>query len=195
MMSIWEYEDYARPVFGPRSLLLQVALGGVAAVSIPPFNFAAFLLWGAFLVLSVRKQLRRRRFALATALFTTHVAFFAGIVTAAYLAPGKTTDRFLDRRITLPKSSMTLAELEGDPDGPRPFWRLSSVRILAPDDEKTKLIAFPEATLTLRQFVRAIESQSTLRRRFHHCGNGWTVLRGGDCSFGLSLRDPRDWPN
>ncbi|MGH7138598.1 MAG: hypothetical protein ACREHD_22865, partial [Pirellulales bacterium] len=65
------------------------------------------------------------------------------------------------------------------------------VRISAHDDEKTQVIVFPDTNLTLRQFVGAIESQSTLRHRFGHCGNGSTILWGGDCSFGLHLR-PRE---
>jgi hypothetical protein len=89
---------------------------------------------------------------------------------------------------------MTLEELAGDPDGPRPDWRPFSVWISVPDDEKTQVIVFPETTITLRQFVGAIESQSTLRHRFAHCGNGWTMLWGGDCSFGVHLRRPRESP-
>ena len=91
------------------------------------------------------------------------------IVAAAHLAPGKTTDRFLDRTITIPKNRMTLGELEGDPDGFAPPWRPFSLSITVPQDESAKTIAFPATTLTLRDFVHAVESQSTLRHRFAHC--------------------------
>jgi hypothetical protein len=138
-------------------------------------------------------ELRQESSAFAAAAVMTQVAVFLGIVTAAHLAPGKTTERFLDRAITIPKTRMTLAELEGDSDGPPPEWCPSSVSISVPDDEKTKAIVFPTAELTLRQFVHAIESQSTLRHRFAHCGNGWTIFGGGDCSFGLHLRQPSAW--
>jgi hypothetical protein len=174
--------------------LLPALLGGVAVVSVLPINVAAFAVWLALLAISVQEHLRQQRSGLAITLSTTQVAVIVAIVTAAHLAPGKTTDRFLDRTITIPRSRMTLAELEGDTDGPRPEWCPFSVWISVPDDEKTKVIAFPETTVTLRQFVGAIESQSTLRHRFAHCGNGWTILRGGDCSFGLHVRHPPDRP-
>lgn len=175
-----------------RNAFLPSLLGAVAVVSRYPINFAAFALWLVLLAFCVRKQLRQQRPNLAVTSLIMQVAVIVSIVVAATLAPGKTTDRFLERTITLPKSRMTLAELEGDPDGFRPEWRPLSVSVFVPDDEKTTVIVFPETTLTLRQFVAAIESQSTLRHRFGHCGNCSTILRGGDCSFGLSLRHPPD---
>ena len=170
--------------------LLPVLLGGVGVVTVLPFNFAAFAIWLALLANSARKGLRKQRSTLVVTSVMTQVAVIVAIVTAAHLAPGKTTDRFLDRTITIPESHMTLAELEGDPNGPRPDWSPFFLTISVPDDDKATVITFPETTLTLRQFVRAIESQSTLRHRFAHCGNGWTILWGDDCSFGLHLRHP-----
>jgi hypothetical protein len=38
--------------------------------------------------------------------------------------------------------------------------------------------------------MSAIEAQTPLRNRFHHCGNGATVLWGGDCYFGVGFRVP-----
>ena len=173
-----------------RNALLPLLLGAVAVVSILPFNFAAFALWFALLASRIRKDVRQQQPNLAVISAIIQVAIMVAVVTAAHLAPGKTTDRFLDRTITLPKSRMTLAELAGDPDEPPPEWRPYSVRISAQNDEKSQVIVFPDTNLTLRQFVGAIESQSTLRHRFGHCGNGWTIIGGGDCSFGLHLRAP-----
>lgn len=173
-------------------VVLPLLLAGVMSVSIPPFNFAAFALWIVFLARTVRGQLRRNRSRLAVASVTLQLAGVAAIVTAAHMAPVKTTDRFLDRTITIPKSRMTLAELEGEPDGPRPDWRPFAVSVVVPASERNHVIAFAGTTLTLHEFVDAVESQSTLRHRFAHCGNGWTVLWGGDCSFGLCLCRPSD---
>lgn len=173
---------------------LPSLLGAVAVVSVVPINFAAFGLWLVLLASCVRKQLRHQRRTLAVTAVMMQVAVIVAIVTGAHLAPGKTTERFLNRTITLPESRMTLDELAGDPNASRPEWRPLWVRISVPDDEKTQVIVFPETTISLRQFVRAVESQSTLRHRFAHCGNGWTILWGGDCSFGLHLRRPRESP-
>ena len=177
-----------------RNAFLPSLLGAVAVVSVVPINFAAFGLWLVLLASCVWKQLRHQRRILAVTAVMIQVAVIVAIVTGAHLAPGKTTDRFLDRTITLPESRMTLEELAGDPNAPRPEWRPFWVRISVPDDEKMQVIVFPETTISLRQFVSSVESQSTLRHRFAHCGNGWTILWGGDCSFGLHLRRPRESP-
>src|SRR4029450_12433064 len=187
--------DFGWLAFVLRNGFLPSLLGAGAVALVLPLNFATFALWLALLVRSSRRQLRQQRPALAFASVMTQVAVIAAIVTAAHLAPGKTTDRFLDRTITIPEMRMTLAGLAGDADGPRPAWCPFSLSISVPEDERTTVIVFPETTVTLRQFVCAIESRSTLRHRFAHCGNGWTVLWGGDCSFGLHLRQPPTRPN
>ena len=174
--------------------LLASLLGALAVVLVFGLNFAVLALWLALLVSSARKQLRQRQPRLAATAVLIQVGVIAIVVIAAHVAPGKTTDQFLDRSITLPKSRLTLAELGGDPEGPRPEWRPFSLSISVPDDERTKEIVFPAARIKLREFVDAVETQSTLRRRFGHCGNGWTILWGGDCSFGLHLRRPPSSP-
>jgi hypothetical protein len=62
-----------------------------------------------------------------------------------------------------------------------------------PEAEETE-IDFPKLEMTLREFVVAVESQSKLRHRFGHCGNGSTILFGGNCSFGLHFYDPTQFP-
>ncbi len=182
--------DFGRHAFVLWNWFLPSLLGIAAVVLVLPLNVAAFVLWLAFLVSFARKQLLLKRSTLAVTTVIIQVAVMVAIITAAHFAPGKSTDRFLDRPITIPRARMTLSELEGDLDGPRPEWRPFWLSISAPEDEKAKVIVFPETTLTLRKFVSAIESHSTLRHRFAHCGNGWTILWGGDCSFGLHLRRP-----
>ena len=56
--------------------------------------------------------------------------------------------------------------------------------------EVARVVRWPRLVLSLREFVSAIEARTRIRHRFHGCGNGWTVLWGNDCSFGLALRDP-----
>lgn len=62
--------------------------------------------------------------------------------------------------------------------------------VTVPESGSSLILRFPSRRRTLRQFVAAVEKQSSLRHRFAHCVNGSTVLWGGDCSFGLRLRDP-----
>ena len=58
------------------------------------------------------------------------------------------------------------------------------------DADKNTVVEWPRRDLTIGEFLDAIESQTVLRHRFMHCGNGYTVLGGGDCCFGLYVRDP-----
>jgi hypothetical protein len=51
-----------------------------------------------------------------------------------------------------------------------------------------RVVRFPSKEPTIGEFIAAVESQTALRHRFHHCGNGYTILWGGDCSFGLFFR-------
>jgi hypothetical protein len=155
-----------------------------------PLNMAALIAWLAWLSYRARHSARSDRRNLAWATVATQVVLMAAVVVAATLAPMKTTERFLDRPLLLPQQAITLAELAGDPDGLPPDWMPRSIYISVPDDERLTLIRFDGSSLTTRQFVDSIERQSTLRHRFAHCGNGTTILWGGDCSFGLYLRRP-----
>ncbi len=165
--------------------VLLASVFGIVAVALP-FSFITLAIWLVVFLWSVGKQHGAR----GGVAVVSQIAVMALIIATAVIAPVKTTERFLDRTIELPKSSMTLAEIEGDPNGPHPDWCPFSVHLRVEPDEKTKEINFPSENLTLREFVQAIESQSTLRHRFSHCGNGSTILWGGDCSFGLRLWRP-----
>lgn len=165
--------------------LVASVFGFVAVVF--PFPFITLAIWLGVLLLSARKK-HGARAGVGIAL---QIGIMVLIIIAAVKAPVKTTEQFLDRTIELPKKSMTLGEIEGDPNQPKPEWRPFSIHVRVEPDEKENEVTFPSTSLTLREFVVAIESQSTLRHRFGHCGNGSTILYGGDCSFGLSLRRPR----
>jgi len=86
---------------------------------------------------------------------------------------------------------MTLKQLDaylGWPGNPQRV----PVRILFSFAEKDKerSVQWPSEQMTLAEFVAGIESQTALRHSFMHCGNGWTLLWGGDCCSGLLIYDP-----
>ena len=113
------------------------------------------------------------------------------ILTLAYFAPVKTTDDYLTRTVTLPKTSISLAELAGVEEPPR--RRYCSGEAYPFPCRRTRpisVIDLPATELTLVQFVTPVECLSALRHRFGLCGNGSTILWGGDCSFGLTLICP-----
>ncbi len=115
------------------------------------------------------------------------VALMVSVVTGAALAPCKTVDRVLARTMRLERDSFTLGELrEGKPhrrEGQILCW------FSVPERLSGQAVRFPGRTISLRQMIAAVEEQTPLRHRFFHCGNGLTILWGGDCSF-LGFREP-----
>lgn len=172
-----------RPMF-ERVVDVAIALvaGFVASISITPINLVVLAFWVAVVV-----ALRRQKVG---SLFWQCFVMIA-VLTIAAMAPLKTTDRILNRPIALGDTEMTLQQIDDyvrardKQDRPLRFVSLTFA-----EDDKDRTIAFPSTRLTLREFVSTLEAQSPLRHRFVHCGNGWTLLYGGDCSFGLSIRDP-----
>ena len=163
--------------------------------SVVPMTFVAAPLIGLLVLTEPRVRHEIRRFQLgmpAISFVIVNIACFATL-TLAYFAPVKTTDDYLTRTAALPKTSISLAELAGVEEPPHMLLKLRGVSVSVPEDETNVVIDFPSTELTMGQFVAAVESQSTLRHRFGHCGNGSTILWGGDCSFGLHLRRPRTY--
>ncbi|WP_165251138.1 hypothetical protein [Paludisphaera soli] len=112
------------------------------------------------------------------------------IVLAAAYAPVKSTDRLMDRRMTVPKIAMTLAELS-DPfehglDRPSLGYRLAP-----PEGQDGRVVRFGSLNLTVREFVEAIETQTPLRHRIFGCGNGWTILWGLDWITAVVFHEER----
>jgi hypothetical protein len=62
--------------------------------------------------------------------------------------------------------------------------------LIVHESEVARVVHWLRLVLSLRDFVSTIEAQTRIRHKFHGCGNGWTILWGNDCSFGLGLRDP-----
>lgn len=167
-------------------ILCALGIGAVIVIAPLPLNVAASVVWLVFVFKLVNSlAVTSGGWAAADALFI-QIGTMSLVILAADLAPGKTVDQVKARTITLPKQAMTLAELE-DPVGhamSRPF-RYS---LQAPEPLINQVVRFPSRKLTVGEFIAAIEAQTPLRHRFSHCGNGSTILNGGDCSFGVSLR-------
>lgn len=172
--------------------LTPCILGSLLVVGVLPFVVLILVVWMLVLVVSYRRHVRADQSVYAAALIGIQVFVMLTIIIAAHVAPVKTTDRVLSRSVTLPKTEMTLADLQKDADiyssGVFPI----KVWMTVPDADRSVLIRFSARQLTLHDFVAAVENQSSLRHQFRHCGNGATVLWGGDCSFGLHLRDPKN---
>ena len=113
------------------------------------------------------------------------------VITVAAFAPVKVTDRLMERPVTIPKTEMTLAELNEYCQLHRRGNLPIHIYVEFYEADSTRTVHWSAERMTLRQFIAALESQTPLRHRFSGCGNGWTILWGNDCSFGLSMRDPK----
>lgn len=173
-----------------RHTLVPLILACIFVVMVLPIREAVGLLWLALLVIGLRRYERSGQPRGALCAAALEVVVVVGIVAMAVAAPGKTKEEVLDRRVKLPQAEMTLTEIKELAEE-KP-WRESfptyvSVRLEKGD--APKVIHFSSEEMNLREFVATIESQSSLRHRFHSCGNGYTILWGEDCFSGLSLRD------
>jgi hypothetical protein len=121
------------------------------------------------------------------AVLLTYVSVTAGVVVAATLAPGKTSELILDRVIVLPSTELTLAEMDREKNYDSTQWMPRYVHIYALGKVAEMPIRFPAQVITLREFVGAIESQTGLHHHFSHCGNCSTILYGGSCTFGMTI--------
>jgi hypothetical protein len=169
-------------------LLAAVGLGAVVVAAPLPINFAALILWAVLVGRWVKARARARGGQVWAVELGMQLATMAALILAAAAAPGKVVDRVKARRVALPRLAMTVAELREPLDHGLTIPRFYSIS--APDDLAGEVVRFPRADPTIREFIAAIESQTPLRHRFHHCGNGWTILWGGDCSFGVFFRVP-----
>ena len=159
---------------------------------IVPLPLLLFVAWGLYLLISLQwtDAEHGSRRAAATLL---QVGVVSAVLVTAVLAPVKTKDRILDGVVHLPRTQMTLGELQQHidqlPYGER--WRaFGSLELEIPASEKSQTIVLPARHLPLRDFIAAVEAQSALRHRFFSCGNGYTILYGVDCGMGSRLRDP-----
>lgn len=157
-------------------------LTGAIAVVVPTPYSLGFLACGAFLaVRSLWKEAGVGRIAPTVVL--------AAIVVAAQYAPFKTIEWEEARRITLPKLTMTIAELRRPHDFDlTPSYRRSYFMVHPPEVLDDQVIHFFSHELTVAEFIRAIEEQAPLRHRFLICGNaGSSILCGPLATMGLGF--------
>jgi hypothetical protein len=118
------------------------------------------------------------------------LGLMSAIALAAASAPCKVVDRVKARRLTLPRQEMTLGEMrEAQDEG---LIRPIRFQMSVPDAMAAKVVRFPSCEMDVAAFGASIEEQTPLRLRFRHCGNGWTILWGGDCSFGMRFTVPHE---
>ena len=168
----------------PLHVLLATALA-VTIVVLPMGPFLMAIPWMIVVAFATKREKKR---GLGASTFATYVVVASSIVVAAILAPVKTTQRVLQRPMVLPKTELTIAEMDRETNFENTDWLPRFIHVATTSVDANKLIRFRATDITLREFVDTIESQSNLRHRFMHCGNGSSVLFGGDCCFGLSLR-------
>lgn len=171
-------------------ILVALLTAAIAVSVILPFSVVAPAV--CFAVVKSTTESRRRdgqtRLAACGAIAAALV--FVGVVAAAAAyRPAKVVERQLSRPVTLPETRMTLAQLAYH----HRFYRRdipAVMEIAFADEGRDIVVEWPARQITLRQFLKALESQTELRHKFSHCGNGYTILGGGDCSFGLMIFDP-----
>ncbi|MEL6110903.1 MAG: hypothetical protein AAFU85_33265 [Planctomycetota bacterium] len=156
----------------------------VAMVALP-MGVALFVPLALVVCFAVRLEHRHGQ-GLRTAL--TYVAVTLIVVVSATLAPVKTVDQILERRFVLPQTEFTVAELDRGAGDRLIDWLPRYVIVASTPKNRDTLIQFEATDISLREFVDTVETQTNLRHRFMHCGNGSSILFGGDCCFGVRLR-------
>jgi hypothetical protein len=169
--------------------ILALAFFGAVIVATPlPLNFAALFVWAWIVWKWSASWSRENPDGWVNGPVVVQLCGMSAIVLAAVFAPVKVVASQKAQQITLPKVELTVAELaEPIEHGMDRFHRFA---VNAPDELAYQSVKFPARELSVAQFIAAIESQTPLRHRYHHCGNGLTILWGGDCSFGLHFRVP-----
>ena len=180
-----------RKTFSISDVLVSAACGIVAAVGFIPFSFIALIVFVIASFRATRVRVRSGRARFGTENLLVSILLFGGLVGSAWAyRPTKIEGQLLRREMKLPATQMTLAELSYAAAYDRQVFPMT-ISFCFADDDKETLIKWQRQDVTLGEFLDAIESHSVLRRRFMHCGNGYTILGGGDCSFGLYVRDPK----
>ncbi len=181
-----------RKTFSISDVLVSAACGTIAAACVVPFSLIALIVFGIASYRTTRARTRSGRSRFATVNCLVSMLIFFGLVgSAAAYRPSKTEDQLLQREIKLPATQMTLAELcyAASFNNDQHVFPVR-ISIWFADSDKDTLIKWDRQVVTLGEFLDTIESQTRLRRRFMHCGNGYTILRGGNCCFGIYVRDP-----
>jgi len=174
-------------------LVFELALASCIALATSatmiPFSVIALVFWGVVTIEFLRYRWRKNGLGnAALGVAASSMTFGTILLGAAMYLPSKTVEKQLARAVKLKSTEMSLAELEHYLRYDRKHVPIH-VWLTFAEDDKDALVRFPSPQITLREFIECIESQTVLRHRFMHCGNGWTLLHGGDCCFGLGIRD------
>lgn len=172
------------PSISPLHVLIAIALS-VTIVVLPMGHILMPIPWIIVVAVAWKRESKHGR---ETVTLATYIVTTVLIVVAAILAPVKTTERVLDRPMVLPRTEVTIAEMDRETNFENAEWLPRYIYVSTTTEDADKRIRFRSTDITLREFVDTIESQSELRHRFMHCGNGSSILFGGDCCFGLRLR-------
>jgi hypothetical protein len=168
----------------PLHVVIAIALA-VTIVVLPMGHILMPIPWIIVVAIAWKRETKRDRGAFTVA---TYVAVTVSVIVAAILAPVKTTERVLDSPLVLPKTELTIADMDRETNFENAEWLPRYIYVATTSANADKRIRFRSTDITLREFIDTIETQSDLRHRFMHCGNGSSVLFGGDCCFGLRLR-------
>lgn len=161
---------------------------GLFVVVTPDCFDKVALVWLMGLVVAAVFESHRPRLGSVFSIVLIHVVVGVAVIAMATAAPVKTKDRLLVRHVTLPKAEMSLGELKALADDDlRPFHFPVRVRISFEPVDSGRVVRWSGREMNLREFLAAIEGQTRLRHQFGGCGNGSTILFGGNCCFGVSL--------
>lgn len=151
------------------------------------------IVWLVGLVIAALGERHRPRVGGVFGVVLIHLAVGVVVIAMASAAPVKTKDRLLVRPVTLPKAEMSLGELKALADEEvRPHHFPVRVWLSVPPAEAGRVVRWRGTEMTLREFLDTIDGQTRLRHQFGGCGNGSNILFGGNCCFGVFLRDPDD---
>lgn len=171
-------------------LAVAAVCATITAAVILPFSFIAFTVFVLLAALRTRTRMRLGYPRLAYANCLASMSLFVGIVAvAAAYRPSKIVEQQLDREVKLPASKLTLAELSYLATFDWGVFPIHTSFSFAEADKDAE-VDFRKRELTIRELLDAIETQTVLRHRFAHRGNGYTIRGGGDCGFGLFIREP-----
>lgn len=169
----------------PLHVLIAIALAAMVVV-LPMGHILMPIPWIVVVAVAWKRETKHSR---GTSTLATYAAVTAFVIVAAILAPVKTIERVLDRPLVLPKTELTLAEMDRETEfEDTGDWLPQYISVASTPGNAAHEIRFRATDITLREFVATIEEQSDLRHRFMHCGNGSSILFGGDCCFGMRLR-------
>ncbi len=168
----------------PLHVLIAIALA-VTIVVMPMGYILMAIPWIIVVAVASKRETKQGR---GTLTFATYVVVTSSVIVAAVLTPVKTTERVLESPLVLPKTELTFAEMDRETNFENAEWLPRYIYVATTPENADQPIHFRATDITLREFVDTIESQSDLRHRFMHCGNGSSILFGGDCCFGLQLR-------